>query len=813
MWGNNSGVFIVRPGKQDRLRMSVIETNSDSKMSQVIQAEMVALSYQHLPATMLGTVAAVPLSWFIFAGTIHLHALLLWSVATVVVLLFLYTYFLRFKRTSESDKDIRDWGRPITIGAGITGFCLGIGGVVIASFVSPSYQIGILLLILVIVVSVIPVLGAVRKVYFSYSVGAVLPIAVWCVQHWQPVYISAAAMIGVFMLVSWITSAKYSHNIESAIRAKHKLGTVNGANKTLQKSYEELAGDEQKVRASEERFRGIFEDGLVGMAILSKDGSVQRVNRAFCRLLGYEKGELIGRRYDELIDPAHIDSMNAYFRSVANGNFTGHQHECQYRHKDGHDIYSLAALTTIRGDNGNVLGIVAQAQDVTEERGIKKQLSFQASHDELTGLVNRREFQIRLERVVQSVSNRDTQHVLCYIDLDQFKIVNDTFGHAAGDAMLRQIVSIMRGLFRGRDTLARLGGDEFGIILENCNAEDAKGFCTAFIRTLNNTNFTWNDHTFRIRASVGLVTISSESPDTGELLKRADLACYTAKDMGGDQIYVFPVQTDDSTTYSDIIRAVQCMDALYDDRLSLFAQPIVPLQDNEQHAPWYEILLRVVADDGKVVSPRLLIPAAERYGQMASIDRWVIDKTFKEFRTLSERSDVRLSINLSGISISSGDIPSYIISKFDEYEVPADRICFELTETATVKSVSQVLDLMSRLKDHGCHFALDDFGSGVSSFKYLKQFPFDFLKIDGSLIQDIATDSTDTAMVRAIEQLSASLGLKSIAEWISNSEVDQMVTSLGIDYGQGFLYGKPISIDQIEHGRQKKSLRLVGAAG
>ena len=799
--------FIVRPVKQDRLRISVIEKNSDSKMSQAIHAEMVALVYKHLPATMLGTAAVFLSFWIIFAGTeVPIQFLLLWSVVTIAVLLWLYTYYDRFKRSREPAKQIHHLERAITIASGTTGLCLGIGGVGIASYVSPFHQIGILLPILVIVVSLIPFLGTIKEAYFSYSIGAVLPIAAWCVQSWQPVYISTSTMLGVFLWASWAISTKHSRNVESAIRA-------NELNKSLRKSYEKLANDEQEVRASEERFRGIFEDGLVGMAILSKDGSMQRVNSAFCRLLGYEKHELIGRRYDELIDASHLDGINAYFRSVANGNFTGHQHECQYRHKDGHDVYSLSAMTTIRGDNGNVLGIVAQAQDVTEERGIKKQLSFQASHDELTGLVNRREFQIRLERIVKNVSNRDAQHVLCYIDLDQFKIVNDTFGHAAGDAMLRQIVNIMRSLVRGRDTLARLGGDEFGIIFENCNATDATKISTTFIHTLNNTNFTWNNHTFRIRASVGLVTITSQSTDIGELLKKADLACYTAKDMGGDQIYVFPAQTDNSTTYSDIIKAVQCMDALYDDRLCLFAQPIVPLQGNDQHAPWYEILLRVVADDGEVVSPGLLIPAAERYGQMASIDRWVIDKTLKEFQALSEHSEIRLSLNLSGISISSGDIPNYIVSKFDEYEVLADRICFELTETATVKSVSQVLDLMGRLKERGCHFALDDFGSGVSSFKYLKQFPFDFLKIDGSLIQDIATDSTDTAMVRAIEQLSASLGLKSIAEWISNSEVDQMVTSLGIDYGQGFLYGKPIPIDRVIRSCQKKSLRLVRTAG
>ena len=549
------------------------------------------------------------------------------------------------------------------------------------------------------------------------------------------------------------------------------------------------------LRASEERFRGIFESGLVGMAMLAKDGSVQRVNDAFCQLLGYDSHELIGRHYVEFVDSEHVEGMQAYFRSVANGNFTGHQREAQYRHKDGHEIYGLAAMTTIRGNSGDVIGIVVQTQDVTQEKGIKNQLVYQANHDDLTGLVNRRKFQNRLERVVNNTTNLGAQHVLCYVDLDHFKLVNDTFGHMAGDAMLRQIVEIMRGLFRGRDTLARIGGDEFGIILENCSIADATAICTTFANTLSNTNFTWNDRAFRIHVSVGLAAITSETSDTEELMKQADLACYTAKDSGGNQVYAYANKTEDPAQCSDIIRAVQCMDALYDDRLRLFAQPIVALQDKDRGSPWYEILLRVVAHEGKVVSPHFLIPAAERYGQMVSIDQWVIDKAFKEYRNLNKHGEVHLSINLSGTSVSSGELPDYIASKLDEHDIPAQCVCFELTETSAVQNVDNVLDLMRKLKERDCKFALDDFGSGLSSFKYLKQFPFDFLKIDGSLVQDITVDSIDNAMVRAIEQLAASLGLKSVAEWICNEDVAQIVASLGVNYGQGFFYGKPMPLE------------------
>ena len=563
----------------------------------------------------------------------------------------------------------------------------------------------------------------------------------------------------------------------------------------------------------EDCFRGIFDGGLVAMAILLEDGTIARVNEAFCSFLGNECGELLGRRYYELVDPVNRESVAAYFRSVSIGNFTGHQQECQYTHKEGHNVCGLVAMTAIRNDDGDVQGIVVQAQNVTEERKVRKQLLFQASHDELTGLVNRREFQSRLSRVWHGTVDRGGQHVLCCIDLDQFKIVNDTYGHAVGDHMLKQIVTIMRGLFRDRDTLARIGGDEFGVIFENCTMADATSVCTTFINTLSNTNFVWNNRSFHIRASVGLVPIDSQSPDPVELLKRADLACYSAKDSGGSQMCTFTFDPTDPTKGSDIIRALQCIDALYDDRLRLFAQPIASLRDGEPAVHWYEVMLRVIVGESGFVSPYLLIPAAERYGQMASIDCWVIDRAFREYASLSRFGKLKLSINLSGTSISSGELPGYIASKFEEYEVPPDSICFELTETTAVRNVSQVLELMQTFKQRGCQFALDDFGSGLSSFRYLKQFPFDFLKIDGSLVQDVTADSTDAVMVKAIGQLSEALGLKCIAEWISEQEVARVVASLGIDYGQGYFYGRPVPIEDIRLTVQRTPPRPIRFAG
>ncbi len=332
-------------------------------MSKSVRAEMVTLLYQHTPAAILGTSVAVFITCIVFSGMIPTRILLLWSVAMMGVLLWRYTYYTRFQRTPKPDRETSPWESLAMIGAGTTGLCLGAGGVVIATHVTPFYQGAILLLVLGVVISAIPFLGAVRKVYFS-SVGAALPIVVWCVKNWEPVYVSTGVMVGVFIWAAWTTSTKYGLSIESVIRTRYELSEVTGAKDALQRSYEKLASVEQEVRNSEERFRGIFEGGLFGMAMLSNDGSVQRVNHALCRLLGYEDHELIGRRYGELVHPSCLAGVNDFFQSVADGNVMGYQHESQYQHKDGHDIYGLEALTAIRGDTGDVLGIVVQAQDI-----------------------------------------------------------------------------------------------------------------------------------------------------------------------------------------------------------------------------------------------------------------------------------------------------------------------------------------------------------------------------------------------------------------------------------------------------------------
>jgi diguanylate cyclase (GGDEF)-like protein/PAS domain S-box-containing protein len=767
------------------------------KTDSAVQAEMISLVYLNTPTAILGTTVAVFVIWVVFTQLMPIHILLMWSVAVAGSLYLRYTLYARFLRQTESSGGSNDWETLSTVGVGITGLCLGVGGVAIAANVSPFYQGVILVLILGIVVSAIPILGAVKRIYFSYAIGASLPMAVWSAQHWQPVYISTGVMLCVFVWAAWVTSSKYSQTIESLIRTRNALSEATDASKKLQHSYKELARVEQKVRASEDRFRRVFEDGLIGMAILSGDGVVQRVNSAFCRFLGFEPQDLIGKKYRALIHSDQSGDLNINTGSPGQRHVTSQQQVCRYEHKNGNDVYGSIALTTIRDDTGDVLGTLAQVQDVTEERGIRKQLSYQASHDDLTGLINRREFQLHLEGVVKSAKAHGTQHVLCYLDLDHFKIVNDTFGHAAGDAALIQITRIIQNSARSRDTIARLGGDEFGIIFRYCTAAEAEAISSEIVRALNNTKFIFRSREFCIRASAGLVEVNSESQNFEELMKQADLACYTAKDHGRSQVYLYPNRTDDPSRCSDIIRAVQWMDAIHDERLRLFAQPIVPLKDFDQHISWYEILLRIVSEDGSTISPQCLIPAAERYGQMASIDRWVIDSAFREYQSSAANSRVRFSINLSGTSVCNENLSGYISEKLVEYDVPAENICFELTETAAIKNNSEVLDFMNSLKRCGCVFALDDFGSGLSSFRYLKQFPFDFLKIDGSLIHDIADDPANNAMIRAIQQLSASLELVSIAEWVSTEEVAEIVTTLGIDYGQGFFYNEPMPIKEI----------------
>ncbi len=446
--------------------------------------------------------------------------------------------------------------------------------------------------------------------------------------------------------------------------------------------------------------------------------------------------------------------------------------------------------------DGAVVGVVIVFHDVTELRGLASKVSYQATHDALTGLINRREFERRLELLLESARNDGKDHALCYIDLDQFKIVNDTCGHVAGDELLRQLTTLLQAQVRERDTLARLGGDEFGVLLGDCQLKKAEAIAEELCRIVKEFRFVWQDKSFEIGASIGLVAIGQESGGMTDLLSAADAACYVAKDKGRNRVYVY--QPDDEelvARHGEMQWVSRINHALDQDRFQLFFQPIVPLQgvDKGLHV---EILLRMWGESGRLIFPMAFIPAAERFDLMPAIDRWVIRNVFS-FCENSGRDDVTYAINLSGASLSDAGLMEFLREQFANYEVLPCNISFEITETAAISNLSEAIHFISELKMHGCRFALDDFGSGLSSFAYLKNLPVDYLKIDGGFIRGIIDNPIDCAMVESINHIGHVMEIKTIAEFVENDEIYKCVKDLGIDYAQGYNIAKPRPLTEL----------------
>ena len=426
------------------------------------------------------------------------------------------------------------------------------------------------------------------------------------------------------------------------------------------------------------------------------------------------------------------------------------------------------------------------------------QLNFHASHDALTGLVNRREFERRVQRIFDTVRRDNDEYAVCFLDLDQFKIVNDTCGHVAGDELLRQLTTVLEKVVRKRDTLARLGGDEFGVLMEHCSLKDANRVATSILSAIQNYQFIWEGHTFKLGVSIGLVPITQSTSNFDQLLKDADSACYMAKELGRNRIHVYRVDDVDLAKRSGEMQWVTHInEALEGDLFTLYAQAIVPLSNSDN--THFEFLVRMIDVNGSLFPPGAFLPAAERYNLISQVDRWVINNAFTLLAANPDfLADISFcSINLSGQTLSSPEILEFIISQLQESNINGSKICFEITETAAISNLSIAMEFISKLKDMGCRFALDDFGSGLSSFAYLKNLPVDYLKIDGIFVKDIAEDPIDHAMVKSINEIGQVMGMETIAEFVENDVIKGMLKEIGVNYAQGYGIGKPKPFDEI----------------
>jgi diguanylate cyclase (GGDEF)-like protein/PAS domain S-box-containing protein len=471
----------------------------------------------------------------------------------------------------------------------------------------------------------------------------------------------------------------------------------------------------------------------------------------------------------------------------------------------GEELAIQDTASPIRNHDGTAIGSVIVFDDVTKERRLKRALSYQASHDALTGLINRREFDARLEAAVTAAQRGEGEYVLLYVDLDQFKVVNDTCGHSAGDRLLRDITSLLQTRVRASDTIARLGGDEFGLLLERCSLEQAERVADSIRQAIHGYRFLWGANSLSVGASIGVVRIVRETTSAASVLSAADIACYAAKDGGRNRVQVY--ERDHGTNRHREMQWVgRIARAVEDGRLELYAQRIVrvaPVADDyasraAAEQPFFELMVRLRDEDGTLVPPSEFIPAAERYNVMVMVDRWVVNRAIERLdRCMAQgRPLPLLAVNLSGTSINDEDFLEFVLARVGDEQI-ARALCFEITETAAVASLSKATYFMRELKARGCRFALDDFGSGVSSFVYLKTLPVDFLKIDGQFATHVAHDVVDRSMVEAIAKIGAAMRIATIAEKVESAEVLAVLKQIGVDYIQGFHLAEPCAIDEV----------------
>jgi diguanylate cyclase (GGDEF)-like protein/PAS domain S-box-containing protein len=539
------------------------------------------------------------------------------------------------------------------------------------------------------------------------------------------------------------------------------------------------------------------------------------VNKAACQQLGYKSDELIGGDIFDLLHAYREDGSPfsrddcLILRAITEGRSFWSGDEVLWT-RTGEPMpvhYSANPIT----EDDSVTGAAVVFRNVAEERALARKMDFLASHDPLTGLVNRHEFEQRLQHLLENPGKARFSHVLCYLDLDQFKVVNDTCGHIAGDELLRQLTSVLKSRIRGNDTFARLGGDEFGIIIERSSLGQALNIIEDIRETIREFRFTWESRTFSVGASIGLTAVTEQTVNVGSAMSEADAACYVAKDSGRNRVHVY--QADDADLlqrYGEMQWVTKIQSALEEERLMLVCQPIVAVSEVVDQVPgpsvtWrnvshFEILLRMTDEEGNIIPPGAFIPAAERYNLMPVIDRWVVEHALSWLRHARQAlyPGFVCTINLSGNSINDEQFMQFVVDEIERSSLPGDHICFEITETAAVSNLAQAVQFIRRLKALGCQFALDDFGSGMSSFTYLKNLPVDYLKIDGNFVRDIINDPIDYAMVEAIHQVGQVMNIKTIAEFVENRAILMKLKQIGVDYVQGYGIATPGPLAELD---------------
>ncbi len=555
---------------------------------------------------------------------------------------------------------------------------------------------------------------------------------------------------------------------------------------------------EETLRDSEERHRALVENSPVCILEMNLGGHLETLNRAGRTMIGEDdRSHVFGLSFVDIVAPADRQRIADLLDRVRGGEST--QAEFGAFIDKERRVFS-ASFLPLRSPDGKVQKLMGVMQDITDAHMLADELSYRASYDALTGLVNRREFEQRLERVLDTAGLEGTENALCYLDLDQFKVINDTCGHIAGDELLRQIAAVLQANVRQRDTLARLGGDEFGVLMERCSLEQAKRVANKLRSKVADFRFVWAQRSFGVGVSVGIVSIDETCEKIAAVMNAADSACYTAKYKGRNRVHVYRrSNTDLVRRHGDADWVLRVQNALRKNSFELAYQPIVPVSGQLEEGAHIELLLRLPDDSGEPVPPGAFLPAAERYNLSSPIDRWVVTNALAWFGANPKALDrvAVCSINLSAQSLTDPKFLNFVCDALDASSLPAKKLCFDISESVAIANLTDATRFMSTLGKLGCRFALDDFGSGHSSFAYLKTLPVHYLKIDGVYVNGIADDPLDFAIVRSINEIGQVMGKQTIAEVVESERVAEKLREIGIDYYQGYFMAKPKPIAEL----------------
>jgi diguanylate cyclase (GGDEF)-like protein/PAS domain S-box-containing protein len=570
---------------------------------------------------------------------------------------------------------------------------------------------------------------------------------------------------------------------------------IDALRRKLDRKVRELEAANQSLRLSEERLRQIADHIRECFWVINADGSeLEYASAAFCEIWGFTPEPGRSTRYACTVAVC-VEDRSRYIERFATHGETGNEERYRIQRADGSLRWLRDYWVPVRHGTDPVQHFVGVTEDITEAQTLSEELRYRASRDPLTGLVNRNLFDEQLNMAICSAAEGKSKHALCYLDLDQFKVVNDTYGHLVGDALLIALAQEFKQVTRPQDILARMGGDEFALLVRNCSVEEAERFATTLRTVVENFRFEWQGAALSVAVSIGLVVIDEHAESASRVLSAADFSCYAAKEYGGNNLHVYRKDDPEVVRRLDEMQWVaRINNAIADNRLRLYHQPITATERCPEFGQNYcEVLLRMIDEFGQIIEPGQFLPAAERYYVAPKVDRWVIREALAWLGKPTTSTPIGLcSINLSGVSVADDTFYDYIEEQLTVSGVRPAQVCFEITETSAVTRVQSAQSLCKRLRRLGCRVALDDFGAGVSSFVYLKNFDADIIKIDGTFVRGMLDNSVDLAIVKSIIEVGQQMNKRVVAESVESEQILNALRRLQIDYVQGYALGRPV---------------------